>query len=57
MTQALSDISAILSGDDIGIKSRTIYLYDIVDSVSMRQVIQEIEAINQQDTKKNVSSR
>lgn len=50
MTQALSDISAILSGDDIGIKSRTIYLYDIVDSVSMRQVIQEIEAINQQDT-------
>ena len=50
MTQALSDISAILSGDDIGIKSRTIYLYDIVDSVSMRQIIQEIESINLQDT-------
>ena len=51
MTQAISDITtAILSvDDDITSKSRTIYLYDVVDGISMKQVIQEIESINASD--------
>ena len=51
MTQAISDITtAILSVDDgIASKSRTIYLYDVVDGISMKQVIQEIESINASD--------
>lgn len=51
MTQAISDITtAILSvDDDIASKSRTIYLYDVVDGISMKQVIQEIESINASD--------
>lgn len=51
MTQAISDITtALLSvDDDFGSKSRTIYLYDVVDGISMKQVIQEIESINTSD--------
>ncbi len=51
MTQAISDITtALLSvDDDFGSKSRTIYLYDVVDGISMKQVIQEIESINASD--------
>ena len=51
MTQAISDITtALLSGDnDFCSKSRTIYLYDVVDGISMKQVIQEIESINASD--------
>ena len=51
MTQAISDITtALLSGDnDFYSKSRTIYLYDVVDGISMKQVIQEIESINASD--------
>lgn len=51
MTQAISDITtATLSvDDDIASKSRTIYLYDVVDGISMKQVIQEIESINASD--------
>lgn len=48
MTQAISDISSLLLGDS-DTKSRTIYLYDVVDSISMKQVIQEIENINVAD--------
>jgi ATP-dependent Clp protease protease subunit len=51
MTQAISDITtALLSvDDDFGSKSRTIYLYDVVDGISMKQVIQDIESINASD--------
>ena len=51
MTQAISDITtALLSvDDDFGSKSHTIYLYDVVDGISMKQVIQEIESINASD--------
>ena len=50
MTQAISDITtAILAGEDDFSKSRTIYLYDVVDSISMKQVIQDIESINESD--------
>ena len=51
MAQAISDITtALLSvDDDFGSKSRTIYLYDVVDGISMKQVIQEIESINASD--------
>lgn len=50
MTQAISDITtAILAGEDDFSKSRTIYLYDVVDGISMKQVIQEIESINESD--------
>ena len=51
MTQAISDITtALLSvDDDFGSKSRTIYLYDVLDGISMKQVIQEIESINASD--------
>ena len=51
MTQAISDITtALLSvDDDFGSKSRTIYLYDVVDGISIKQVIQEIESINASD--------
>ena len=51
MTQAISDITTALfsSTDDLSSKSRTIYLYDVVDGISMKQVIQEIESINASD--------
>jgi ATP-dependent Clp protease protease subunit len=51
MTQAISDITtALLSVDvEFGSKSRTIYLYVVVDGISMKQVIQDIESINASD--------
>lgn len=49
MSQVLSDFSSILNIDEFSTKSRTIYLYDIVDGVSVKQAILEIENINQQD--------